>query len=210
VVTCSLKVCPSHTHPPAVQFIASFRGSNRCGACSPCGYEGYLIPCSSLAARLCASAHIAAEDRHKRSVPANIGKLDLMVAVVHNRTKEDQQRAQRLNARLKNDTTWAEKRKRCGLSALVATLPRPCTCCVPSTAVVRMGHHDPFEVETRRQVLQCLGMPAWQRDTRPILCSHARTVSPTACIRATMQCVFASGAVQPSPPRLQSNAITCW
>lgn len=51
-----------------MQFIASFRGSERCGACSPGGYEGYLLPASPLSARLCATAHVAAEPKHKRSV----------------------------------------------------------------------------------------------------------------------------------------------
>jgi hypothetical protein len=85
--------------------------------CSPGGYEGYLLPRSPLTARLCATAHVAAAPRHRRSIAANIGPLDLMLAVVHTRTRGDQERARALNARLEGDAAWAAKRKRCGSAA---------------------------------------------------------------------------------------------
>jgi hypothetical protein len=95
-----------------VQFVESFQGSDRCGAASPGGAEVYLLPQCPLSARLCATAHLACDVRHKRSIPGNIGDWDLMFAVVHSRSKDDQTRARALMARLQKDKAWIDERKR--------------------------------------------------------------------------------------------------
>jgi hypothetical protein len=97
-----------------MQFVESFQKSDRCGAATPGGAEVYLLPQCPLSARLCASAFLACDERHKRSIPGNIGEWDLMLAVVQPRSKGDQTRARALTARLQKDKTWSEKRKRCG------------------------------------------------------------------------------------------------
>ena len=98
------------------------RTEDRCTAASPGGHEGYIIPSGALAARLCATAHVAAPDRHKRSVKANIGDNELLLALVHGRKERDKRLASEFSAGLRRNAARNAKLARRAAAACARLL----------------------------------------------------------------------------------------
>lgn len=96
-----------------LQFVEGMRTEGKCAAVQPGGYEGYLIPCGPLSARLCGTAHTAAPSRHRRSVKPNIGDHELLLAIVHSRKDRDHKLAQDFGTRLRRDVARTAKQARC-------------------------------------------------------------------------------------------------
>lgn len=95
-----------------LQQYQEFQRADRCCACFPGNQESYLIPAGSFATRLCATAHVAAHSRHKPSIPPALHQLEYVLAVVTKREAKDNILHNELQARLKRDHAWAEKKAR--------------------------------------------------------------------------------------------------
>lgn len=96
-----------------MQQYQDFQRADRCCACFPGNQESYLIPAGTFATRLCATAHVAAHSRHKPSIPPALHQLEYVLAVVTKREAKDDILHNELQARLKRDHAWAEKKARC-------------------------------------------------------------------------------------------------